>query len=750
MLSTKPLWKRYAITVDKSITKVFILLSIFTLSFTDIHNGPTPALNVTTELRMNEGTGTTTADGSGNAHTGTLTNGPTWVAGKYGQGINFDGTNDYVALADHADYTLDPTQKYTWSMWVKNTSMKEWSTLWSQTLNNQNFFYFYAHTTTDPDGGPVTNGISVYWWNTNGTNKVGIHSNNNVLTVGTWSYVTVTYDGALAQASRFTIFVNGADVTNRSDVSSAGTLVSINPANTRVGSNAPFGEYFNGALDEVRYYKRLLSVTEIQDDMNIGNAPDTQAPTVSVTAPAAGNVSGTVNVTATAADNVGVTGVQFLLDGVNLGTEDLTSPYSISWNTTTATNGNHTITARARDAAGNTTTSTVVNVTVNNDTQAPAVSVTAPAAGTVAGTLNVTADATDNAGVTGVQFLLDGVNLGTEDLTAPYSVSWNSTTITDGNHTLTARARDAAGNITTSAGVIVNVLNNAPDTQAPVVSLTAPAAGTVSGTLNVTATATDNTGVSGVQFLLDGVNLGAEDVAAPYSVSWNSTTIADGNHTLTARARDAAGNITTSTPVVVNVLNADTQAPVVSLTAPAAGNVTGTINVTATATDNIGVSGVQFLLDGVNLGAEDVSSPYSVSWNTTTATNGSHTLTARARDAAGNITTSTAVIVTVNNDTQAPTVSITAPASGTVTGTINVTANAADNIGVIGVQFLLDGVSLGAEDVSSPYSVSWTTTSATNGSHNLTARARDAAGNTTTSAVVNVTVSNSTTTFLTA
>ena len=59
--------------------------------------------------------------------------------------------------------------------------------------------------------------------------------------------------------------------------------------------------------------------------------------------------------------------------------------------------------------------------------------------------------------------------------------------------------------------------------------------------------------------------------------------------------------------------------------------------------------GVQFRLDGANLGAEDTTSPYSVSWNTTTVANGSHTLTAVARDAPGLTTTSTAVTVTVSN-----------------------------------------------------------------------------------------------------
>src|SRR5439155_1387400 len=101
---------------------------------------------------------------------------------------------------------------------------------------------------------------------------------------------------------------------------------------------------------------------------------------------------------------------------------------------------------------------------------------------------------------------------------------------------------------------------------------------------------------------------------------------------------------------------------------------------------------VQFLLDGANLGAEDTSAPYSVSWNTTTASNASHTLTAVARDAAGLRTTSAPVTVTVFNDTTPPTVSISSPASGTTVGaTISVTASASDNVGVVGVQFLLDG-----------------------------------------------------------
>ena len=106
-------------------------------------------------------------------------------------------------------------------------------------------------------------------------------------------------------------------------------------------------------------------------------------------------------------------------------------------------------------------------------------------------------------------------------------------------------------------------------------------------------------------------------------MSWNTTKAANGSHTLTAVARDAAGNTTTSTAVSVTVNNADTTAPTVSVTAPASGaTVSGTVTLSATASDNVGVAGVQFKVDGTNAGRRghhpDLSSPYSVSWNTTT------------------------------------------------------------------------------------------------------------------------------------
>jgi len=269
------------------------------------------------------------------------------------------------------------------------------------------------------------------------------------------------------------------------------------------------------------------------------------------------------------------------------------------------------------------------------------------------------------------------------------------------------------------------------DTTAPTIALTAPSNGaTVSGTATLSANATDNVGVAGVQFRVDGVNVGAEDGVSPYSVPWNTVGVSAGSHSITALARDAAGNTTTSAVVTVTVNNGDVQAPTVSLTAPVAGaTVSGSVTVSASASDNVGIAGVQFRVDGVNLGTEDTTAPYSLTWSSASFSNGTHSLTAVARDAAGNTTTSAARTVTVSNaggDSQAPTVSLTAPAAGaTVSGSVTVSASASDNVGIVGVQFRVDGVNFGTEDTRAAYSRTWDSLTVGNGTHSLTAVARD-------------------------
>src|SRR4051812_19649231 len=201
------------------------------------------------------------------------------------------------------------------------------------------------------------------------------------------------------------------------------------------------------------------------------------------------------------------------------------------------------------------------------DTTKPTVSMSAPADGsTVSATVALNANASDNVAVAGVQFLVNGNAVGSEDTAAPYSVNWDSSTVANGSYSITARARDAAGNQATSAAVVVTV-SNTPDSTPPSIAVTSPlSGGTVSGTVTLAANASDNVGVIGVQFFVDGTPTGAEDVSAPYSVSWNSATVANGTHNITARARDGAGNATTSLPISVSVTNS-TQPPVPGLVA---------------------------------------------------------------------------------------------------------------------------------------------------------------------------------------
>ncbi|MGE5392145.1 MAG: Ig-like domain-containing protein, partial [Candidatus Saccharibacteria bacterium] len=343
---------------------------------------------------------------------------------------------------------------------------------------------------------------------------------------------------------------------------------------------------------------------------------------------------------------------------------------------------------------------------------------------------------TDNTAVAGYKIFRNG-NL----VQSATGTTFHDTGLTpDTQYSYEVSAFDAANN-ESARSTAANIRTAAlPDVIAPTANITFPANNaTLSDAVIITANASDNVGVAGVQFKVDGTILGSEDTASPYSAAWDTKAAANGSHTIIAVARDAAGNTASSPAIQVTVNNADTVPPSVSIASPADGaQVSGVAPINAIASDNIGVSGVQFKIDGVNVGPEDTSAPYSAAWDTTAASNGTHSITAVARDAAGNKKTSAAVTVTVTNaDSTKPTVNFSAPNEGaTLSGSaVAITATASDNVGVTGVQFMLDGNNLSSADTTAPYSLTWDSTLTANGDHTLSAVAKDAANNSATATV---------------
>lgn len=228
----------------------------------------------------------------------------------------------------------------------------------------------------------------------------------------------------------------------------SGVLNATGPANQNI---APPGMYmlFVVNADGVPSVAKMVTVP-----------PVNVAPTVSLTQPAAGALfyaPATVNLAASAADDVSVATVEFFNGATKLG-EDTTAPYTYAW--TGVAQGTYSVTARATDGAGKSTTSAPVSVTVRPPNAPPSVAITSPANGAVFGfwaTITINASASDSDGtVTKVEFFRnDGATKLGEDLTAPYSYQWRMAP--SGTHILRAKATDNQGAITTSAPVSIRV-----------------------------------------------------------------------------------------------------------------------------------------------------------------------------------------------------------------------------------------------------------------------------------------------------
>lgn len=188
------------------------------------------------------------------------------------------------------------------------------------------------------------------------------------------------------------------------------------------------------------------------------------------------------------------------------------------------------------------------------------------------------------------------------------------------------------------------------DTQAPTVGITSPAASTfVSGMATIDVAASDNVGVGKVEVWVNG-SLLASDTSAPFSFSWDTTKLANGTASLQARAFDAAGNAATSSSVAVtvsNVVHADTMPPTVTLTNPRDGSrVSGTVKVSASASDNNGVTGLtmSLFINGSQVATSTGTGAVSYNWNTRKIAAGTYSIRVVARDAAGNSSTQSVAV----------------------------------------------------------------------------------------------------------
>jgi subtilisin family serine protease len=363
----------------------------------------------------------------------------------------------------------------------------------------------------------------------------------------------------------------------------------------------------------------------------------------------------------------------------------------------------------------------------NSDTTVPTVTVTAPSAGaTLTGTVTLSANASDNVGVARVDFLVDGLMVGS-DTTAPFSFAWDSSAVVNGSHSVVARALDAAGNTGTSGSVAFTVTNPGMASYDPVLKV--PKCTTVGarcdsgallkgrGPLGPEANAPNTLNNSCADGTL-GAYRGDESIEALKVATTDGSPLAAGKTVTITATVWAYASYTADTLYLYGA--ADANNPVwthIATLVPTAADLT-----TVSATYTLPIGGLQAIRGNFRYNGSEGAC--------TTGDWDDRDDLVFAVDSAG-------------GDTAAPTTAITAPAAGaTLSGTVTVSASASDNIGISKVEFYAGSTLLGT-DTTAPYSLTWETTAVANGGYALTSKAYDMAGNTSTSAAVSVTVSNS-------
>ncbi|MCK1597287.1 LamG-like jellyroll fold domain-containing protein [Bradyrhizobium sp. 164] len=687
-------------------------------------------LGITAGYAFNEVSGTTTADASGHGIVGTLTNGATFTAGRYGNAVALDGVNDFVDLGNPT--ALQLTGSMTLSAWVYVRSFPADD---APVVSKRTWGESGYQLDITADTGPRTIGFKL----TNSSGGQMFRYGATALQPNTWYHVAGVYDAA---GQTLNVYLNGV-LDNGQLIGTVTSSQQNSMANVNIGSRpGRAGFEFPGLIDDVRIANHALTPDQIQTDMAtpLAGTADTIAPTVSFTPPAS-IVSGTVSLAASASDNIGVAGVKFLLDGNTLvGTEDTTSPYGVSWTTTTASNGSHALTAQARDAANNITTSTPVNVTVDNQAPTGTVTINGGAAATNSTSVTLTLTATDAVtSVKQMRFSNSGSSYSTAEAFAP-TKAWTLSNATGGTKTVYVQFMDAAGNWSAAATDTIVLDTTAPTISGQTATNITGSTARVTWTTNEAATSRVEYGLTtgyGSSTTLDTALVTAHSVALT-GLAPNTT------YNYRVRSIDAAGNERIgSNATFTTSASQDATPPSTPTGLVATAASTTQINLSWNAsTDNVAVTGYQVFRNGAQVGT-----PTTTTFSDTGLSPGtSYTYTVRARDAASNLSgqSAPASATTLTPDTTLPTATITAPTgSATVSGTITISANASDNVGVAGVTFLVDNVAVGGgEDTTSPYSISWDSSTLANGVHTITARARDNSGNTGVSLPVSITVSN--------
>jgi glucose/arabinose dehydrogenase/PKD repeat protein len=325
------------------------------LSFTLLAVSPAGAAQgLVAAYAFDEGFGTSVADASGTGNAG-VASGTSWAPGKFRSALSFNGSSSTVTVPESDSLDLDTG--ITLEAWVNPDALGGawygWRTAVFKEAGGGMAYGLYANNNLDRPAGHVN---ILGEQRAIGPAQIPLH---------TWTHLATTYDG-----ETLALYVNGTLVASKPQTGAA--AASSGPL--RIGGNSVWGEYFSGLIDDVRVYNRALDPAEIEADMTtpVGSAdpdPDTTPPTAQLTRPADGaTVTGTVTLTADASDDRAVAGVRFRVDGVDVGAEDTSPPYSAQWDSSKAAAGPHTLTAVARDVAGNTATSDPVSVSVQGST----------------------------------------------------------------------------------------------------------------------------------------------------------------------------------------------------------------------------------------------------------------------------------------------------------------------------------------------------------------------------------------------